>query len=89
MASVSSTSFIKEDRNCMTWPDKQAPHSLLYVSMGSLATMDERALEETAWGLASSRQPFLWVVQPSLVHGSEWVERLPKGFKEWSEKEIK
>lgn len=35
-----------------------------------------------AWGLANSQQPFLWVVQPGAVRGSEWIEALPKGFRE-------
>lgn len=82
MASNSSTSLKKEDGSCMIWLDKQAPNSVLYVSLGSLATIDEKELEETAWGLANSGQPFLWVVRPSLVDGSEWIERLPKGFRE-------
>ncbi|KAF3454615.1 hypothetical protein FNV43_RR05063 [Rhamnella rubrinervis] len=35
-----------------------------------------------AWGLASSQQPFLWVVRPGLVSGLDWIELLPKGFRE-------
>ncbi|KAJ9175158.1 hypothetical protein P3X46_013737 [Hevea brasiliensis] len=35
-----------------------------------------------AWGLANSEQPFLWVIRPNLVCGSEWIELLPKDFKE-------
>ncbi|KAJ6287783.1 hypothetical protein OIU77_001188, partial [Salix suchowensis] len=34
-----------------------------------------------AWGLANSKQPFLWVVRPGSVHGSEQVESLPDGFR--------
>ncbi|CAK9159096.1 unnamed protein product [Ilex paraguariensis] len=82
MAPASSTSLIREDTNCTAWLDKQAPDSVIYVSLGSLALMDEKELAETAWGLANSGQPFLWVVRPGSVHGSEWIENLPEGFKE-------
>lgn len=80
MASCPSTSFLKEDTNCISWLDKQVPKSVIYVSLGSLATMDETELAETAWGLANSKQPFLWVVRPGSVNGSEWIEFLPDGF---------
>ncbi|KAA8549332.1 hypothetical protein F0562_001016 [Nyssa sinensis] len=81
-ASVSPSSLLKEDTDCITWLDKQAPNSVIYVSLGSLASMDEKELAETAWGLANSDQPFLWVIRPASVAGSEWVELLPEGFKE-------
>ncbi|XP_071716199.1 UDP-glycosyltransferase 76H1-like [Rutidosis leptorrhynchoides] len=82
MTKCPSTSFLKEDINCISWLDKQAPRSVIYVSLGSLATMDETELAETAWGLANSKQPFLWVVRPGSVNGSEWIEFLPEGFME-------
>ncbi|KAK7819519.1 UDP-glucose iridoid glucosyltransferase [Quercus suber] len=44
--------------------------------------MDEKELVEIAWGLANSEQPFLWVVRPGSVCGSEWIELLPESFKE-------
>lgn len=78
----SSSSFLKEDRNCMAWLDKQAPKSVLYLSLGSQAIIEAKELEETAWGLANSSQPFLWVIRPSSVNGSEWIEHLPKGFQD-------
>ncbi|XVF46620.1 hypothetical protein PTKIN_Ptkin03bG0042500 [Pterospermum kingtungense] len=76
------SSIITEDANSITWLNKQAQKSVIYVSFGSLACMDEKELIETAWGLANSKQPFLWVVRPGLVRGSEWIESLPHGFKE-------
>ncbi|GJY82913.1 UDP-glycosyltransferase 76H1-like protein [Tanacetum coccineum] len=54
MARCPSTSFLKEDINCISWLDEQAP----------------------------SKQPFLWVVRPGSVNGSEWIEFLPDGFME-------
>ncbi|XVF46618.1 hypothetical protein PTKIN_Ptkin03bG0042300 [Pterospermum kingtungense] len=76
------SSLFMEDANSITWLNKQAQKSVIYVSFGSMACIDEQELIETAWGLANSKQPFLWVVRPGLVRGSEWIESLPNGFKE-------
>ncbi|KAM0064165.1 putative UDP-glucuronosyl/UDP-glucosyltransferase [Helianthus debilis subsp. tardiflorus] len=76
----SSTSFLEEDTSCISWLDKQAPKSVLYVSLGSIANMDEKVSTEMAWGLANSNQPFLWVVRPGSVKGFEWIEFLPEGL---------
>ncbi|KAK6144603.1 hypothetical protein DH2020_021423 [Rehmannia glutinosa] len=80
--SPSQTSLLPEDTTCITWLDKHAPKSVLYISLGSLATMDDKQLVEAAWGIANSGQNFLWVVRPSSVNGSEWIECLPDGFAE-------
>jgi hypothetical protein len=46
--------------------------------------MTPRDLAETAWGIAGSGVPFLWVVRPCLVRGaggqSQHQQRLPEGF---------
>ena len=78
----SSSSLLEEDTSCLAWLDKQSHNSVIYVSFGSLAWMDVKELVEIAWGLANSQQPFLWVVRPGSVNGSEWIEVLPEGFKE-------
>ncbi|XP_031384679.1 UDP-glucose iridoid glucosyltransferase-like [Punica granatum] len=77
-----SSSLLEEDGNCIRWLDKQAKNSVLYVSIGSIASVDEKELIEMAWGLANSKQPFLWVIRPGSVCGSEWTELLPEGFNE-------
>ncbi|KAM7522139.1 hypothetical protein LguiA_012041 [Lonicera macranthoides] len=82
VAPPSSTSLLKDDNSCIEWLDKQAPNSVIYVSLGSIATIDEKELAETAWGLANSDQPFLWTFRPGSVRGSEWVELLPESFRE-------
>ncbi|KAB1217794.1 UDP-glycosyltransferase 76C4 [Morella rubra] len=79
---ASTGSLLTEDRSCLSWLSTQAPKSVLYVSFGSLAAFDETQFEAMAWGLAKSKQPFLWVVRPGLVRGSEWLETLPNGFLE-------
>ncbi|XP_030537372.1 UDP-glucose iridoid glucosyltransferase-like [Rhodamnia argentea] len=82
LAPSSSSSLLEEDTGCISWLDKQASRSVLYVSFGSVASMNEEQLLETAMGLAMSERPFLWVVRPSSVGCTEWVELLPKGFQE-------
>jgi len=75
------SSLLRQDRSCLEWLDARAPASALYVSFGSLACMSPRDLVETAWGIAGSGVPFLWVVRPGMVRGSAHQEQeLPEGF---------
>lgn len=78
----SSTSLIAENHNSISWLDKQEPNSVIYISFGSIAAIGEEEFLEVAWGLANSRHPFLWVVRPGLICGTEWLEPLPEGFLE-------
>ena len=78
----SSSSLLAHDQSSITWLDKQDHKSVLYVSFGSIVEIDETEFLEMAFGLANSKQPFLWVVRPGLVRGLEWLESLPKGFVE-------
>ncbi|XP_065621461.1 UDP-glycosyltransferase 76E1-like [Quercus suber] len=82
LAPSASSSLLKEDTSCISWLDKQAPESVIYISFGSMVRMDEKELVEIAWGLANSEQPFLWVVRPSLVRGNSGDDLLPESFKE-------
>ncbi|KAM3287984.1 UDP-glycosyltransferase 76E1 [Capsicum chacoense] len=75
-----STSILEEDNSCIEWLDRQAPNSVLYVSLGSLARIDDTELIETAWGLANSDQPFLWVIRPGSVSGFQCAEALPDDY---------
>ncbi|XP_021814937.1 UDP-glycosyltransferase 76B1-like [Prunus avium] len=81
-SSSSSSSLLSQDQSCIPWLNSQAPKSVIYVSFGSIAAISEAQFLEMAWGLANSNQPFLWVIRPGLVHGSEWLEPLPSGFLE-------
>ncbi|XP_024981568.1 UDP-glycosyltransferase 76H1-like [Cynara cardunculus var. scolymus] len=76
------TSFLEADTSCISWLDKQAPKSVIYVSFGSLVTLDVKVLAEMAWGLANSNQRFLWAVRPGSVSDAEWTEFFPEGFRE-------
>ncbi|XP_058181852.1 UDP-glycosyltransferase 76B1-like [Rhododendron vialii] len=79
---ASSSSLLAEDRRSISWLNTQKPKSVLYVSFGSIADMGGNEFLEMAWGLANSMQPFLWVVRPGMIRGSEWLEALPSGFME-------
>lgn len=73
------SSPLNQDRSCIEWLDTQASGSILYVSFGSVAMVNQDEFREVAWGLANSGKPFLWVVRNGLVIGSEKPE-LPDGF---------
>ncbi|XP_014495747.1 UDP-glycosyltransferase 76B1 [Vigna radiata var. radiata] len=81
-SSSSSSSLISQDQSCITWLDTHTPNSVVYVSFGSLAAITETEFVEIGWGLGNSKHPFLWVVRPGLIKGSEWLETLPSGFME-------
>ncbi|AEE79424.1 glucuronosyl transferase-like protein [Arabidopsis thaliana] len=71
-----------ENKEDTDWLDKQDPQSVVYASFGSLAAIEEKEFLEIAWGLRNSERPFLWVVRPGSVRGTEWLESLPLGFME-------
>nr|QDM38909.1 UDP-glycosyltransferase UGT76J3 [Glycyrrhiza uralensis] len=77
-----STSLLTPDKSCISWLDGKENKSVVYVSFGSIVAISEAELLEIAWGLANSKQPFLWVIRPGIVRGSEWIEPLPSGFLE-------
>ncbi|KAE8811233.1 DIMBOA UDP-glucosyltransferase BX8-like [Hordeum vulgare] len=81
ISSGAQSSLLSPDQTCLDWLDKQEAESVLFVSLGSLASMGQEELVETAWGLANSRLPFLWVIRPDAVQSSGKVG-LPDGFEE-------
>jgi hypothetical protein len=78
------SSLLEQDLSCIEWLDEQATESVLYVSFGSLASMDSDELLEVAWGLANSGHPFLWVLRPGMVRGSslDGTDLMPGGFED-------
>ncbi|CAO2187403.1 unnamed protein product [Urochloa humidicola] len=70
------SSLLLQDRSCLEWLHEQPPGSVIYVSLGSLMSIDADELTEIAWGLAGSKHPFLWVIRHGLVRGCE-VSELP------------
>ncbi|RDY07020.1 UDP-glycosyltransferase 83A1 [Mucuna pruriens] len=59
------SSFWEEDTTCLEWLDQHPPQSVVYVSFGSLATVEPNQFKELALGLDLLDMPFLWVVRPS------------------------
>ncbi|KAK2642126.1 hypothetical protein Ddye_023889 [Dipteronia dyeriana] len=53
LSPATSSSLLMEDTNCITWLDRQAPNSVIYVSLGSVASMDKKDLHEV-WRIASN-----------------------------------
>ncbi|PNY09823.1 cytokinin-O-glucosyltransferase [Trifolium pratense] len=64
-----STNLWKEDTKCLDWLESKEPGSVVYVNFGSMTVMTAEKLLEFAWGLANSKQPFLWIIRPDLVNG--------------------
>ena len=61
---------------CIQWLNAKEPDSVVYVSMGSIASLDSAQMKEIAKGLEISNKYFLWVVRPSEQN------KLPSNFKE-------
>nr|XP_023914546.1 7-deoxyloganetin glucosyltransferase-like [Quercus suber]POF08067.1 7-deoxyloganetin glucosyltransferase [Quercus suber] len=70
----------KEEESCIEWLDKREPNSVVYVNFGSVTIMTSNQLIEFAWGLANSKQAFLWIIRPDLVRGDSAI--LPPEFLE-------
>nr|AFJ52970.1 UDP-glycosyltransferase 1 [Linum usitatissimum] len=70
----------EDQKNSISWLDTQMPNSVIYVSFGTIAVATETEFLHIAWGLANSKQRFLWVVRPGSVRGSEWLQLLPDKF---------
>ncbi|CDP13145.1 unnamed protein product [Coffea canephora] len=66
-----NSSLWKPDSKVFEWLDQRAPNSVVYVNYGSVTTMTDHHFREFAWGLANSRQQFLWIVRPDVVQGGE------------------
>ncbi|KAK3230907.1 hypothetical protein Dsin_002788 [Dipteronia sinensis] len=68
----------KEQPGCLEWLNTKESNSVVYVNFGSITVMTEQQLVEFAWGLANSKQDFLWVIRPDLVIGESAI--LPPEF---------
>lgn len=75
-------SFFKPETDaCLQWLEAKESNSVVYISMGSLASLGVEHIEEIAKGLLKTNKYFLWVVRAS-EEG-----KLPPNFKnEVSEK---
>ncbi|KAI3944585.1 hypothetical protein MKW98_021043 [Papaver atlanticum] len=62
------------------WLDKQQPRSVVYVSFGSEYKMSIDEIHELAFGLETSKLPFLWVLRKP--GGIDESNLLPSGFED-------
>ncbi|XP_027177566.1 linamarin synthase 2-like [Coffea eugenioides] len=76
-----NSSLWKPDSKVFQWLDQRASNSVVYVNYGSVTTMTDHHFKEFAWGLAYSKQQFLWIVRPDVVQGGESAT-LPEDFLE-------
>lgn len=49
--------------NYMKWLDKKPRKSVIFVSFGSMTELEDRQIEEIAWGLKISNHNFLWIIK--------------------------
>ncbi|XP_031262212.1 7-deoxyloganetin glucosyltransferase-like [Pistacia vera] len=70
----------KYQSECIEWLDSKETNSVIYVNFGSIVVMNPEQLIELAWGLANSKQHFLWIIRPDLVAGDSSI--LPPEFLE-------
>ncbi|KAF3341050.1 crocetin glucosyltransferase 2-like isoform X2 [Carex littledalei] len=66
--------FKPDTAPCMAWLDTKPENSVVYISIGSLSSLDPVQMAELAYGLFNSNIPFLWVVRSSEKN------KLPEGF---------
>ncbi|EXB79621.1 UDP-glycosyltransferase 91C1 [Morus notabilis] len=64
------------------WLDKWKGSSVIYVAMGSEASLTPGELSELAHGLERSQLPFFWVLRSSPELNRDVLELLPDGFLE-------
>ena len=74
--------FWSEDQTCLTWLEKQAPGSVIYVAFGSSTVFDAIRFQELANGLVLSGRPFLWVVRPNFTKEikEEWLNQFKQSI---------
>ncbi|KAG5375605.1 hypothetical protein IGI04_040201 [Brassica rapa subsp. trilocularis] len=68
--------FTAKSTECMEWLNLKKPHSVVYVSFGSLVILKEDQMMELAEGLKQSGCFFLWVVRETEMN------KIPKSYVE-------
>ncbi|XP_057460161.1 (R)-mandelonitrile beta-glucosyltransferase-like [Actinidia eriantha] len=53
----------EEEAECIKWLNTKEPKSVVYVNFGSTLVISHEQLRECAWGLANSKQSFLWIIR--------------------------
>ncbi|KAL5705214.1 7-deoxyloganetin glucosyltransferase [Ranunculus cassubicifolius] len=66
---MSLGSNLWKEEECLPWLDTKEPNSVVYVNFGSITVITQQQMTEFAWGLANSKQNFLWVIRSDVVSG--------------------
>ena len=74
-----SGDLIKADE-CMGWLDSKDPSSVVYISFGSLASLNHEQVTEMAYGVLNSGVSFLWVMREEKTFNGVIPGKLPEGF---------
>ncbi|MCO5603211.1 hypothetical protein L7F22_057358 [Adiantum nelumboides] len=78
-----TASLLQEDNSCLSWLDEQEESSVLYISFGSIASVEDHSFIELAHGLEASGLNFVWVIRPDSFSDKTSVQDLlPDGFME-------
>lgn len=80
------TNLWKQDNSCVDWLDSKEANSVVYVNFGSITVITNEQLVEFAWGLANSKQNFLWVIRSDLVSGESVINLPPDMVEETKER---
>ncbi|KAL3515324.1 hypothetical protein ACH5RR_022226 [Cinchona calisaya] len=75
-----SVDILKAD-DCIGWLDSKPISSVVYISFGSIVTLNQEQITEIAHGLLDSGVSFLWVIRPPTKDSSQQTV-LPDGFLE-------
>lgn len=67
--------FVSDNDTATSWLKSKPKGSVIYVSFGSMACLDEKQMQELAWGLEQTNYYFLWTIRSSSEE-----EKLPKQF---------
>lgn len=69
--------FVSDNSTATSWLNSKPKGSVIYVSFGSMACLEEMQMQELAWALKQSNYYFLWAVR-----SSNEEEKIPKEFLE-------
>ncbi|CAI9116123.1 OLC1v1017195C1 [Oldenlandia corymbosa var. corymbosa] len=62
------------------WLDNQSGSRVVYVALGTEATLSEEEVQKMALGLEQSELPFFWVLRKPPTSVKDVLEMLPEGF---------
>lgn len=77
-----SVSQLNEEVDGISWLNMQEKSSVIYVAFGSIASFSVEEIQELAFGLEASGNPFLWVIRKDSHDGAELPQVLSDGFLE-------